>query len=117
MSVTLPEGEGVRRPGPLDSALSYCRHRARRSCTRKVLYKRVPVLGWLPRYTGEAVVSDLVAGVTVGLTVIPQGIAYATVAGIPPQVRAITKFSIPKGKYIGLNENVYNILTQKKVFS
>jgi hypothetical protein len=47
---------------------------------------QVPILGWLPSYTSEDAVSDLVAGVTVGLTVIPQGIAYANVAGIPPQV-------------------------------
>lgn len=31
-------------------------------------------------------VGDLVAGLTVGLTVIPQGIAYALVAELPPQV-------------------------------
>lgn len=76
--VTVPEGGGRR-----DSALQYC---ARRALTRKVLLKRVPLLAWLPRYDSESAVSDLVAGVTVGLTVIPQGIAYATVAGIPPQV-------------------------------
>lgn len=31
-------------------------------------------------------VGDLVAGLTVGLTVIPQGMAYAQVAELPPQV-------------------------------
>ena len=29
---------------------------------------------------------DLIAGLTVGLTVIPQGLAYAKIAGLPPQV-------------------------------
>ena len=29
---------------------------------------------------------DLIAGITVGLTVIPQGLAYALVAGLPAQV-------------------------------
>lgn len=58
-----------------------------RCCTRKVLYKRLPILQWLPKYTiGEHGISDLVAGVTVGLTVIPQAIAFANVAGLPPQV-------------------------------
>jgi len=61
---------------------------AHRCCTRKVLYKRVPILRWLPKYTvGEHGVPDLVAGITVGLTVIPQAIAFANVAGLPPQVR------------------------------
>lgn len=31
-------------------------------------------------------IGDLVAGLTVGLTVIPQGMAYAQVAELPPQV-------------------------------
>lgn len=30
--------------------------------------------------------SDMLAGLTVGLTAIPQGIAYAVVAGLEPQV-------------------------------
>lgn len=38
------------------------------------------------RYTSEDAVGDLVAGITVGLTVIPQALAYAGIAGIPPQV-------------------------------
>lgn len=41
---------------------------------------------WLPNYRKEYVVNDLVAGITVGLTVIPQAIAYANVAGLPLQV-------------------------------
>lgn len=43
----------------------------------------------MPKYTfGNHGVSDLVAGITVGLTVIPQAIAFANVAGLPPQVSA-----------------------------
>lgn len=29
--------------------------------------------------------ADLIAGITVGLTVLPQGLAYATLAGLEPQ--------------------------------
>ena len=36
--------------------------------------------------------SDLIAGLTVGLTVIPQGIAYAIVAGLPPQYGLYSAF-------------------------
>lgn len=57
-------------------------------CTRKVLHKRLPILQWLPKYTiNDHGIPDLVAGITVGLTVIPQAIAFANVAGLPPQVR------------------------------
>ena len=34
---------------------------------------RLPILGWLPQYNLNDAVSDAIAGVTVGLTVIPQG--------------------------------------------
>lgn len=44
------------------------------------------MLGWLPRYSLRWLQLDLVAGVTVGLTVVPQALAYAEVAGLPAQV-------------------------------
>lgn len=66
--------------------------RARRGCTRKLLYKRVPILSWLPQYTFRAAISDIVAGFTVGLTVIPQAIAYSNVAGLPPRYGLYSSF-------------------------
>ena len=60
--------------------------RASRACTPKTLLKRVPILGWLPKYNLEKLVCDFIAGLTVGLTVIPQGIAYGLVAKLSPQV-------------------------------
>jgi sodium-independent sulfate anion transporter 11 len=62
------------------------REKAKKSFTKKVLYKRVPLLSWLPRYNAQDAVGDLVAGITVGLTVIPQSLAYANLAGLPTQV-------------------------------
>lgn len=41
------------------------------------------------RYTSEDAVGDLVAGITVGLTVIPQALAYAGIAGLDPAVRIL----------------------------
>lgn len=55
---------------------------------------RVPVLQWLPKYTTQDFVADLVAGITVGITVIPQALAYATVAGLPPEVRRSRYFRL-----------------------
>uniref|UniRef100_A0A1B6CML3 SLC26A/SulP transporter domain-containing protein n=1 Tax=Clastoptera arizonana TaxID=38151 RepID=A0A1B6CML3_9HEMI len=51
----------------------------------RILQRRIPITAWLPKYTGEKAISDLIAGVTVGLTLMPQGLAYATLAGLPPQ--------------------------------
>mgnify|MGYP006269363681 CR=1 FL=1 len=44
----------------------------------------LPIAGWLPGYTHEAARSDLVAGLTVGVMLIPQSMAYAVIAGMPP---------------------------------
>lgn len=56
----------------------------------KLTSKRVPILAWLPKYNSEKLLSDIIAGITVGLTVMPQGLAYATLAGLEPQVYKIS---------------------------
>ncbi|HFD81667.1 MAG TPA: SulP family inorganic anion transporter [Gammaproteobacteria bacterium] len=43
-----------------------------------------PFLGWLPRINGETLRADLIAGLTVALVAIPQSLAYAQLAGVPP---------------------------------
>lgn len=79
-------GHGAGNGPGFQGAIRWAGERARRSCTRKVLNKRVPIFGWLPHYTIPNSIADLLAGITVGFTVIPQAIAYANVAGLPPQV-------------------------------
>jgi SulP family sulfate permease len=39
---------------------------------------------WLPDYTAETLRADATAGLTVGVMLIPQGMAYAVIAGLPP---------------------------------
>ncbi len=46
--------------------------------------KYLPIFGWLPNYRAELFRSDMVAGITVGVMLIPQGMAYAMLAGLPP---------------------------------
>jgi len=46
--------------------------------------KILPILQWLPRYNLKKFKSDLPAGITVGIILIPQGMAYAMIAGLPP---------------------------------
>lgn len=59
---------------------------------KEILVRRIPILRWLPLYTWGKLLQDILAGLTVGLTVIPQGIAYATVAGLPPQYGLYSSF-------------------------
>ncbi|XP_054007731.1 sodium-independent sulfate anion transporter-like [Hylaeus anthracinus] len=60
---------------------------------KKLLKNRVPVLKWLPLYRTNDALGDLVAGLTVGLTLIPQAIAYAGLAGLTPQYGLYSAFA------------------------
>ena len=46
--------------------------------------KLFPILEWLPGYKRSYLSGDLSAGLTVGVMLIPQGMAYAMLAGLPP---------------------------------
>ena len=43
----------------------------------------IPILDWFSNYKKEWLKGDLGAGLTVGVMLIPQGMAYATIAGLP----------------------------------
>jgi SulP family sulfate permease len=55
------------------------------SPTFPTLRKLFPFLLWWPLVTRRSVRDDLVAGLTGALIVLPQGVAFATIAGLPPQ--------------------------------
>jgi SulP family sulfate permease len=46
--------------------------------------KIVPALGWIRNYDREDLSKDLSAGLIVAVMLIPQGMAYALLAGLPP---------------------------------
>ena len=46
--------------------------------------KLFPILEWLPSYKKAYLFGDISAGLTVGVMLIPQGIAYAMIANLPP---------------------------------
>ena len=53
---------------------------------RPNLKRYLPFLDWLLHYRPEYLPGDLIAGVVVAITLVPQGMAYALLAGLPPQV-------------------------------
>ena len=50
----------------------------------KKIKEFIPILEWLPNYNSSRFKGDFIAGITVSIILIPQGIAYALIAGIPP---------------------------------
>ncbi|MEQ9078085.1 MAG: SulP family inorganic anion transporter, partial [Sandaracinaceae bacterium] len=53
----------------------------------KTLTKWVPALGWMRGYDARRdLAGDVSAGLTVAVMLIPQGMAYAMLAGLPPVI-------------------------------
>lgn len=48
------------------------------------LKKTFRIVNWLPAYNARKLTGDLKAGLTTGTMLIPQGMAYAVIAGMPP---------------------------------
>ena len=57
-----------------------------------ILHRYVPITSWLPNYTLTYLISDFIAGITVGLMVIPQALAYASLAGLQNQYGLFSSF-------------------------
>ncbi len=50
-----------------------------------LLRKLLPFLRWLPLVERDTLRADLLAGLTGAIIVLPQGVAFATIAGMPPE--------------------------------
>lgn len=57
-----------------------------------------PIVRWSRNYDLRTGIGDLIAGITIALTLIPQSIAYASLAGFEPQVH-VTNFEQFAWKY------------------
>jgi len=53
--------------------------------TRETLFRYLPILTWARVYNRDTATSDLVAAVIVTIMLIPQSLAYALLAGMPPE--------------------------------
>ncbi|XP_053698481.1 sodium-independent sulfate anion transporter-like [Sabethes cyaneus] len=76
-------------PGPL------LKRQLRNCWSRENAIRRFPFLRWSSQYSYNQLVSDAIAGITVGLTSIPQSIAYAVVANLEPQYGLYSSFVGP----------------------
>ncbi|KAJ1666045.1 hypothetical protein IW140_005857 [Coemansia sp. RSA 1813] len=62
--------------------------------TKTVAYAKslFPIFTWIYRYNWTWFIGDLIAGATVGVVVIPQGMAYAKLAQLPPEFGLYSSF-------------------------
>lgn len=51
-----------------------------------LLKSYLPILEWMPGYNRQMLASDGMAGLIVAIMLVPQGMAYALLAGLPPEV-------------------------------
>ncbi|NQV22253.1 MAG: hypothetical protein HQ511_12640 [Rhodospirillales bacterium] len=50
------------------------------------LRRFIPALEWSARYRQEDLPADILAGVIVAIMLVPQAMAYALLAGLPPEI-------------------------------
>src|SRR6476620_7279675 len=60
---------------------------------RRVLGRYVPLLSWLPTYERSDLRFDAVAGVVSWGIMVPVAMAYAGLAGMPPETGLVTAFA------------------------
>lgn len=56
------------------------------------VYSLFPFIHWIGRYNLQWLIGDLVAGITVGAVVVPQGMAYAKLAELPVEFGLYSSF-------------------------
>ncbi|KAJ1922176.1 hypothetical protein H4219_000038 [Mycoemilia scoparia] len=61
----------------------------------QIMKDTVPIIDWAPRYNLGWVINDVISGLTVGMMVVPQALAYAKLASLPVQYGLYTAFVGP----------------------
>jgi sulfate permease, SulP family len=55
-----------------------------KSDIESVAHRLVPILDWIPGYRREWLLPDVFAGVALWAVMVPEGMAYAGIVGVPP---------------------------------
>ena len=55
-----------------------------------LVHRSFPILSWIPAYRREWLVSDVFAGLALWAVMVPEGMAYAGIVGVPPIIGLYT---------------------------
>ena len=61
---------------------AYCTCASLGSAAKRLLFGSIPALTWFQKMTRDTLKSDVIAGCTVGVMLIPQSMSYASIAGL-----------------------------------
>ncbi|XP_054028176.1 solute carrier family 26 member 6 [Dryobates pubescens] len=87
--------EVAQRKPPPEPSLCGCLRKTRCSAStaKSLLFRFLPILHWLPRYpVKDWLLGDILSGFSVGIMHLPQGLAYALLAGLPPVTGLYSSF-------------------------
>ncbi|NXG11953.1 S26A6 protein, partial [Sakesphorus luctuosus] len=87
--------EVAQRKPPTKASLRGCLRKTRcsGSTAKSLLFRFLPFLYWLPRYPiKDWLLGDITSGFSVGIMHLPQGLAYALLAGLPPVTGLYSSF-------------------------
>ncbi|EJT96818.1 high affinity sulfate permease [Dacryopinax primogenitus] len=82
------------RPVPVVSSMDFVRGLSKNPKQDAINYLRnlFPFLQWITRYNLGWLTGDVIAGITVGLVLVPQGMSYAQIATLPVQYGLYSSF-------------------------
>jgi len=80
------------------------------------LLNKVPIVQWLPRYYPSWLLTDFIAGLTIGVMLIPQGMAYATIATIPIENGLYSSW-IPAAVYVFMGTSKGELSTPLRYYT
>ncbi|NXF34113.1 S26A6 protein, partial [Nyctibius bracteatus] len=87
--------EVAQRKPPAEPSLRGCLRKTRcsASAAKSLLFRFLPFLRWVPRYpVKDWLPGDIASGFSVGIMHLPQGLAYALLAGLPPVTGLYSSF-------------------------
>lgn len=86
------------------------------SATIEYITEKLPVAHWLPHYQYKWLLQDVIAGITIGVMLIPQGLAYAKIATIPVEHGLYSSW-VPSALYFFLGTSKGEFLVLFFVFT